>query len=215
MQSLVSGMEWVDAASTELLETIRLRSTTIVFREGDRIYMALEPPGGLFHVTMGRLDLRYPDPELEHDLGHCFGPGWWVGDIAAISGHARRFDLYAGRDSQTMYLTRSDLLRICEDFPEMWRSLAMMASENMRVAVDTVASLRIKDPTSRVAACLGRLSHSGPGWINLIPISQIELAEICNISRRRVVSALKELDRRGWTTRHRMRIEIDPKKMTL
>lgn len=212
-KSLVRGMAWADEASTEMMKLLQVLATTLDVRQGERLYNAEDPPGGLYHLKTGRLDLHMPDPALSHDLVHCFGPGWWVGDLAAISGQARRFDLIAGRDSRVLQISRAHLLRVCTEFPEMWRCLSIMASENMRLAVDTVASLRIDNPTLRVASCLVRLNQSGPGWSNVIPIGQSELAQLCNISRRRVVSALKELDLLGGTTRHRMRIKVTPEKM--
>jgi CRP-like cAMP-binding protein len=206
-------MQWVDEASEELMREIRSRSDRITVEQGNRIYSADDPAGGLYHVQQGRLDMFLPDPWLQNDLGHCLGPGWWVGDMATVSGKSRRLEIIAGRDCTLLRLSRAQIAQLCERFPEMWQRLAQMTAENMRLTIDTLASLRIEDPTDRVAACLLRLGCSGPGWNNTIPISQVELAQICNLSRRRVVGALSELDKRGATSRKRLAVRIQPDKL--
>jgi CRP/FNR family cyclic AMP-dependent transcriptional regulator len=212
-KSILPGMLWVEEASADLIIEIRSRSDQITVEQGNRIFSAGDPAGGLFHVQQGRLDLFLPDPGLQNDLGHCVGPGWWLGDIAAVSGRARRFDIIAGRDCKLLRLPRAQIVSLCERFPEMWQRLAQMTAENMLLAIDALALLRTEDPTQRVAACLLRLGSSGPGWRNTIPISQVELAQVCNLSRRRVVAALGELDKRGATSRKRLTISICPDKL--
>lgn len=210
---LVPGMAWAEEAPRDLLSAILARADMVEAKQGFGLYNADDPEGGLFHVLSGRLDVLLPEEGLAHPLGHCLGPGWWAGDISAISGQPRRIALFAGRDSNVLRLTRSELARLCDEFPQMWQILAKMAAENMDIAIGASASLRIEDPTWRVAACLLRLTRTGPGWNNALPISQSELASIANISRRRVIDALSELDRRGATSRSRLLIRIDPVRL--
>lgn len=206
-------MAWAEEASKDILSAILARADLVEAKRGITLYNADDPGGGLFHILSGRLDLLLPDGGLTHSLGHCMGPGWWVGDLSAISGQPRRLDLFAGRDSRVLRLPRSELARLCKEIPEMWQLLARMAAENMRVAIGVLASLRIEDPTGRVAACLLLMSRTGPGWHNALPISQSELASIANISRRRVVDALSELDRCGATSRSRLLVRVDPESL--
>ena len=197
----IDRMGWLrDAAPTFRAELLR-RCERLSFQRGDMIYREQDPAGGLVAVISGRVDLLWPRHGDGRSLFHVYGPGWWLGELSALSGQMRRFDMRAGRDTRILRLGRTRLMQLGEERPETWRHVAHMANTNLRIAIDRVEFHRLKDPTTRVATCLMLLTTTGVGWSGRLPLSQTELASIADLSRRCVSGALMALERKGLVER--------------
>lgn len=194
---LLDGMGWLARASPELRSEIARRCDLIAAQEMRSLYRAGDPASGIFGVVFGRLDVHLPHWGGERSLVHVLGPGWWIGDMAAISGEPRRLDVSMQGDTRLMRLSRAEIGRICDRFPEMQRCLLAMMAANMRTLIEVVESLGFSDPTSRVGECLFRLDRTGPGWQGRIPVTQGELAAMARLSRRRTNAALNTLETSG------------------
>jgi CRP-like cAMP-binding protein len=205
---LPDGMGWLAQASPELRSEIARRCDLIVAQEVRSLYWAGDPASGIFGVVSGRLDVHLPHWGGGRSLVHVLGPGWWVGDMAAISGELRRLDVTMHGDTRLMRLSRAEIGRICDRFPEMQKCLLAMMAANMRTLIEVVESLGFSDPTSRVGACLSRLDRTGSGWQGRLPVTQGELAVIARLSRRRTNAALNALEASGALRLRYREIEI-------
>lgn len=195
--ALPDPMGWLTSLSVDLRTDILRRCSEINKRQGEAVYRADDLAGGIFTLVSGRLDFHWAHMLGGETLAYAVGPGWWVGDMAAISGQPRRVDLVAGRDSKVLHLTRSTIKEISTSSPEFQASLFHMVTQTWRTTVSILEMLSIEDPTIRTAACLRCLESSGRGWNGSLPLSQSELATICRMSRRRINGALNELGRKG------------------
>jgi CRP-like cAMP-binding protein len=194
---MLDAMGWLADASPNMRAEIARRCDQITVREGRMLYRAGDPAGGIFCITTGRLELHLHRWGSEHSLAHICGPGWWVGDLAAISGGPRRFDASVQRDTRLLRLSRAEISRICDLYPEMHNHLLIMTTLNMRLMIDAAEALGFPDPLRRVAACLTRIDRSSPGWNGRLVMTQGELANIANLSRRRTNAALQDLEAAG------------------
>jgi CRP-like cAMP-binding protein len=195
--AMLNAMGWLAEASPELKNEIARRCDHIKVRDARTLYRVGDPAGGMFCITAGRLEMHLHRWGDDHSLAHVCGPGWWIGDLAAISGGPRRFDVTVQRDTELLRLSRAEIARICDLYPEMHRHLLVMTTLNMRLLIDATEALGFSDPMRRVAATLARISSSSPGWAGRIVITQAELASISKMSRRRTNAALQELEATG------------------
>lgn len=195
--ALPDGIGWLAQASAELQAALAKRCDRIALREGRMLFRAGDPGGGLYGVVAGRLDMHLPRWGAERSLAQVVGPGWWVGDLAAVTGEPRRFEVHARPNTTLLRLSRAEIARLTGAFPEMPLCLLAMLSANMRHLVDAAESLGFADPTRRIAACLLRVDGTGPGWAGLLPLTQADLAVIANLSRRRTNCALSALESAG------------------
>lgn len=199
--SLPDPMGWLDAFTPTARAELYRQCSEFTLRPGQTIYRTADPPGGIFTVLDGRIDLHWAHLSSDSTLFFATGPGWWVGDLAAMSGNARRFDLVAGRESKVLRLNRATLLDLVEQSPDLWPGIVRMLTATMSGAVDIMQFLSVDDPTSRIASCLFALNVTGQGWNGTLPLSQAELASIARISRRRTNAALAELEAAGTIER--------------
>lgn len=212
--ALPDPMGWLASLPTDLRTDILRRCAEINKRQGEVVYRADDLAGGIFTLASGRLDYHWAHMLGGETLVYAVGPGWWVGDLAAISGQPRRMDLVAGRDSKVLHLTRASIQELSASQPGFQSSLSHLIAQTLRAAVSVLEFLSIEDPTIRTAACLRCLERTGAGWNGSLPLSQGELATICKISRRRMNAALNELSRNKLIKQGYGKIEIlDPAKL--
>jgi CRP-like cAMP-binding protein len=200
-EMLPDPMGWLDAVGPELRADLLRQCSKFTFSQGQTIYRTEDPPGGIFTVLDGRIDLHWAGSSPESSLLYATGPGWWVGDLAAMSGNPRRADLIAGRESTVLRLNRATLLELIDQSSDVWSGIVRMLTATLSGAVDIMQFLSIDDPTSRTAACLYALNVTGRGWNGTLPLSQAEIASIARISRRRTNGALAELEAAGTIKR--------------
>lgn len=194
---MLDKMGWLDGSSPDLCREIARRVDRIALREGRTIYRFDDPAGGLYCIVEGRLDLHLPRWGSEHSLAHVFGPGWWIGEMAAISGRPRRFDAFAQRDSLILRLSKAEIDRICDLFPQMYLHLLRMTTINMHLILDAAEAFGFANPSRRVAASLLRLDFSGQAWNGQLAVTQGEIAQIAKLSRRSTNSVLQALSSTG------------------
>ena len=192
--SIPDPMGWLGLLAPDARRRVLDQCDELSFEQGETLYLADDPPGGLFASLSGRLDLHwthFPDNET---LWYVVGPGWWIGDLAAISGQRRRTDLVAGQKSIVLRLTLARIRQFQQLESTFLPSMLTMSMATNRAAINIVEFLSIPNITSRVAACLTSLSYTGSGWNGHIPVTQGELADIVKTSRGSVLSALHQLE---------------------
>ena len=205
---LPDPMGWLarlnESTRIEVLQSCDL----ISLKAGEAVYHAEDPPGGVFTILSGRLDAHWPNLAAGRTLVHAVGPGWWIGDLSVVSGMPRRVELSAGLDSELLRLSRAQLFRIAETVPEIHFALLTMMAATVRLCTDIIESRSFDDQRKRVASSLLRLNLSGASWNGHIPITQIELASICMISRGGVINALQQLEEKNLAKNAYGRIDI-------
>ena len=199
---------WLDGASSDLLDAIRSRADQVSYPSDYAHIRIGDSAGGIVAIISGRMDYYLTDVREGRELCHVFGPGWWLGGLAAISGEDRIFEHRTGLPTELLRLSKIELERICEEFPDAWQRMAFMAAASMRIAISVAVQYRLPNPTMRIASTLNRLHTTGPGWGGRLPISQAELASIADMSRRRVITALETLERTGAIKREYGAVQI-------
>ncbi|MEE4237028.1 MAG: Crp/Fnr family transcriptional regulator [Anderseniella sp.] len=212
--ALPDPMGWLTSLPADLRTEVLRRSSEITKRQGEVVYRADDLAGGIFTLVSGRLDFHWTHLLGGETLFYAVGPGWWVGDLAAISGQPRRLDLVAGRDSKVLHLSRATIRELSASRPDFPPSLFGMISQTLRAAISVLEFMSIEDPTIRTAACLRSLNRTGSGWNGSLPFSQNELAVICKISRRRMNAAVNDLNRNNIIDSGYGKINIpDPRRI--
>jgi CRP-like cAMP-binding protein len=133
-------------------------------------------------VICGRIELHIPGLRDGQTLCHIGGAGYWFGDLAALSGTRRRFDVLARSDCQLMRLPRAELQRTLAADPAAWRYVALLANGNLDLAVRVVEALKQQDPASRIGLCLQNLVPVGAEPPTRVEATRADLAAIAGVS---------------------------------
>jgi CRP-like cAMP-binding protein len=184
----------------------------LVLRRGDPVFVAGDPPGGLYGILAGGIGVEVGTQRLMPRLGHIHRAGAWFGTKPVLAGGARKMGFHAVEDSTLLYLPLPRLQALLDSDAEARLRLGDLANEGMMLASEAARELLIADATRRIVAVMLRVTAAADGVPPDDPrgflVTQNQLAEMANASRHSVWRALRELAARGWIAKryHHVRL---------
>jgi CRP/FNR family transcriptional regulator, cyclic AMP receptor protein len=192
-----------------VLERCRLQG----FKAGQNIFMAGDPPGGMYGLVSGGLAISIAPGERGPYFAHLARPGTWFGESSAITQKPRRIGLAATRDSQLFHLPLPKINEIVATDPSAWRLFALVTSGHIDMAIGACDDLMIRDHVQRFVAILLRLGgcrYASPGDTSHaeIDLRQDEIATLANVARTTAGAILRTLEKAGHIEQAYRRIRI-------
>jgi len=179
---LLASQGWFAQRSPETRARLggiaRLRS----FAKNDRVYLAGDPPNGVFGLISGSLNISIPRSDGEDYTLHRAGTGFWVGDLALFSQGSRLVSVRAAEPTSMVQLPAQGLRQLAEKDPRLYADFYALTYENFRTAFQIISNLAISSTDKRLADRLlleVEARGDGDGWIS---ISQTELASLTAVS---------------------------------
>lgn len=161
----------------------------------------------MFGIVSGvvALHCRFTHPDAV--LLQLLWPGEWFGTMPTLVEHGgRRFKAIARTDVELLRVPGDDLRALLQRRPAWVAEIAKDAVRWLDLATQGLVDLMLSDASARCAAVLLRLA--GQRWASMtyadrateIPVSQVEVAMLCNVSRKTLSRVLKEFARRRLVT---------------
>ena len=169
---------------------------------------------GIYGVVSGQVAVTSAMNSAEAPVGLLFNPGGW-GGYAPLIRPVRLANSRATTATMILHVSIAEVRRMLADRPDWWQPVATLTFEAGLVYARIAVDLLLNRTDRRLAAILLHQSgcrHAGqPADLHL---SQIEIAEMINLSRyptRRLLAAFEE---RGWLAQSYRRIKIlDPAQL--
>lgn len=160
--------------------------------------------GGLYGLIDGWLDVFISPGAMEPTLVHVGTTGWWFGDSALLTQTPKRGAHVARTPCRIAHLPAEAAERMAREGLDIWRSIAFISVGVIDHAFAVLAANRSHQPVERSKLTLRILLGAGlpfgagaPIDPPVLPISQVEFAEIANLSRNAAGDALRELAQIG------------------
>lgn len=196
-----------------MLEGLPTARTRRAYRAGQALFREGDPPGPVFVLAEGRVDVEVLTPSGRPVLLAVKRPGDLVGELAAILGTDRSATATA-REPVAVDVVAPDAFReALAQRPELMASvLAQLAHDVRAVGAEHVRRSE-GSVTQRVAAGLLSLAarsveHEGASDVTTIRIGHDDLAAWIGASREAVSRSLGDLRRLGALSTGRCRIAI-------
>jgi CRP/FNR family transcriptional regulator, cyclic AMP receptor protein len=178
------------------------------FAKGDRIYLAGDPPNGMFGLVSGSLNISIPRADGEDYMVHRAGAGFWLGDLALFSQGPRLVSVHAAETTLMVQLPVRELTRLVEENPQLYADFYALTYANFRTAFEIISNLAMPSTEKRVADRLmfevETRGDSG-GWI---PLSQAELAAMTAVSLPTLKRILRRFAEAGFIGHGYARIQV-------
>jgi CRP-like cAMP-binding protein len=174
------------------------------FKAGDTIYLAGDPPGGIYGICDGALGMTSALGSAMSPVAHVGQPGAWTGVGPLLTGQPRRATMQAMTPLLLAHVPLRPLQQLLHENPRWWLHIA----QGLLIEFDTVTvvanDLLIRSPTRRCAATLLRVANcrrqDPPSNRPVVaPISQATLAEMINLSRSAINPILSQFSCQGLT----------------
>lgn len=191
-----------EAFATAVLQQGHLRR----FANGARVFSVGDPAGGAYAIVSGVVAISIAPGATGPHLVHYGSPGWWFGEGGFLTGRPRMLGVDAIGDCQLFHLPLEAMERLAARDPANIRRFGQIAMVNIGLALTVIDGLLEPDPARRIAASLCRCLGAAPS--GSVRISQAELGQISNVSRKVVNRVLREFGQRGWLSVGYGRIEV-------
>jgi CRP/FNR family transcriptional regulator, cyclic AMP receptor protein len=171
------------------------------FKAGETIYLAGDPPGGIYGICNGALGMTSALGSALSPVAHLGQPGSWTGLGPLLTGQPRRATIQAITPVLLGYVPLQPLQAMLNEHPQWWLHIA----QELLMEFDTVSmianDLLLRSASSRCAAALLRVANCrrkdpSAGTVVTAPITQSMLAEMTNLSRSRIIPILSEFNQR-------------------
>ena len=198
----------------DLIREMRL----IKFAADQYLWRANDGPGGIYCAVSGIVQALAFSQARGETLAHLVSPGVWFGTGPALLGTKRSLSFRASGPVELLHISLADLNRITHLGLDHMRALATLTELGNREIIAVVDTLLISNPPQRIAATLIRVAYGAvgpkPGETVSIRLTQSELGEMANTSRKLTGRTLKEMARRGWISIGYRNVRvIDPERI--
>lgn len=170
----------------------------MVYRRGDSL-------GGIYGLVSGVVTINTAPKTDTPRLVHLGEPGTWTGEGCFLSRHPRRLDLQARSQVCLMHLPLDAMDTMAQSDPAAIRNFAQILMATVEVLVRIVHDLQISSVDRRIASVLHRMAWAGD---QPIPLSQSEVGDMANASRKQINAVLGKFAAMGWIERSYRSISI-------
>jgi CRP-like cAMP-binding protein len=212
-RKIVSDNGWLSQTPLSFQSAVLDRCRLQSFKRGQSIYMAGDPPGGMFGLVSGGVGISIVPGERGPYFAHLGRPGTWFGEAAAILRQPRRVGLTATRNARMLYLPIEKIDEIVARDSNAWRLFSLVTINHLEMAIGACDDLMLRDHVKRCIATVLRLG----GCRNASPVSgapieidarQDEIATLANVARATAGLVLRELETKGLIENAYRRIRI-------
>jgi CRP/FNR family cyclic AMP-dependent transcriptional regulator len=205
---LLRRVTWLAQTPPKFQDQLLTRADLLRLKKGDLLYDVGDDATGLFGVAEGHVEVHAPRAGVDATLSFVGGPGFWFGDIAALTGQPRRVGIVARTDCRLLRVPRAQIVRLTEADPEVWRSFSLLLARNYAKAMGIIHALKQSDPARRVAAMLVVVVEDNAPGVTTAPASQWDIGELAHLGRSKVNASLKALESRGLIQRRYRSIDV-------
>jgi CRP/FNR family cyclic AMP-dependent transcriptional regulator len=211
---VLAARGWFSQRSAETRARLGAIAKLRSFAKNDRVYLAGDPPNGMFGLISGSLNISIPRADGEDYTLHRASEGFWVGDLALFSQGPRLVSIHAAEPTLMVQLPAHDLKRLVKEDPQFYADFYALTYENFRTAFQIMSNLAISPMDKRLADRLlleVEARGDADGWISL---SQTELASLTAISLPTLKRVIRRFALAGFIDHRYARIRVvDPEAL--
>jgi CRP-like cAMP-binding protein len=157
MKKLKSVSLFKDLSDAEFKE-LEPYLVTSAFRKKETIFSEGEPPEWFYLVLSGKVKIT----KLSHDgkeiILEVISPTDIFGGVAVIKGFPYPANAVAMEDSEVLKISRKNLMRLVDRFPNLMYCMAMQMGDRMKSSYDSLKNIALERVEARIAALLLKLA---------------------------------------------------------
>jgi CRP/FNR family cyclic AMP-dependent transcriptional regulator len=153
-QTIWSMVPVVAALPSRVQQAMARHSVRRTYREQETIFLEGDPVAGWFLVESGVVKIsRFSKDGREHII-HFLRDGATFNDVAVLDGGPNPVTAIAQADAILHVISRRDLQRLAQEFPELGWALAGSIARRARFLVNQVQDLSMRNVRGRLACLL-------------------------------------------------------------
>lgn len=135
---------------------VRLNEIAVMqtFARGDLLFEAGVEATGFYAPVEGRVKIYRLSPSGKEQILHIFGPGEAFGEVPVFQGSTFPAHGQALDDLTVLFFRRSAFREMLRNDPDMAMAMLALLSQRLRILVNKIDDLSLKEAPSRVASHL-------------------------------------------------------------
>ena len=205
---ILGARGWFAERSAETRARLSKIARLCRFEKDDSVYLAGDPPNGVFGLISGSLDISIPRADGEEYTVHRASTGFWVGDLALFSQGGRLVSVCTAEPTLMVQFPALALKRLVDKDARLYADFYALTYENFRTAFQIISNLAIAGTVKRLAdRLLLEVERRGDadGWIS---VSQAELASLTAVSLPTLKRVLRRFADAGHIDHGYARIQV-------
>jgi CRP-like cAMP-binding protein len=175
------------------------------YNKGEVIFHQGDVGTALFIVRMGEVAIRLSSSEGKEVILALLGRGDAFGELALLDGEPRSTDAVSRDESDLLRLNQEDFRRFLSERPQVAMALLAVLSRMVRRVTQLVHDSAFLDARARLARVLLDLARTqgqpaAEGGIVIPRLTQVELANLCGVTRESANKWLSFYKREGLLT---------------
>jgi len=130
------------------------------YDKGEVLFEADVPAHGFFAPVSGRVKIYRTSPSGKEHILHVFGPGEAFGEVPVFEGRTFPAHAQALEACQALFFPRRDFENLIRKDPDIAMKMMAMLSQKLRLLVNKIDDLSLKETPARVASYLLLLRSS-------------------------------------------------------
>ncbi|WP_425045088.1 Crp/Fnr family transcriptional regulator [Primorskyibacter sp. S87] len=199
---------WFSRINKKMQAALEAESRLVHARCGEQIFHVGDPGAGLFGIVEGSILLSFPREDGVLVPFSPFGTGYWLGDLAALSGKPGMVSIDVRADVTAVNVPAQRVRRLVKKNPEFYKSFYELNRQNLKVALRLLLALTGESAEQRIALRLRVMADYSvrtDGWVD---ITNQEMAAQTGLSVPTVQRAVSRLVKCGFLERGYSRIRI-------
>jgi len=160
MLAAVKTIAFFDGLPDEQFAKLAKIAVTKTFKKGENIFLADVPANGFYSTYEGRVKVFRTSPAGKEQILHVFGPGQAVGEVPVFQGGTFPAQCEALDNCTVLFFPRDKFVRMIREDPDMAMKMMALLSKRLRILVNKIEDLSLKETPSRVASYLLLLASS-------------------------------------------------------
>lgn len=151
----ISLFEGLPDAKLERLGNIAVNKT---YGKGTVIFESDTPANGFYATLKGRVKIFRTSPSGKEQILHIFGPGESFAEVPVFEGGTFPVHAQTLEKSELLFIPRQEFARMIGQDPDLAMEMMAQLSSRLRILVNKIEELSLKEAPSRVASYLLLLS---------------------------------------------------------
>lgn len=198
-EALLRGSGWLADIAEPLQGKLIAQGRWIERAAGEPLAMAGEEVGGLTGIAIGTVFSRAGNAPPDVSMTDLHFAPVWMASRALVPGEARMLSVVAQTEVKALRIPQFALFQLMGEHPELTAHLFRNFANLFARMTIVIGNAHLRDGRERCIAVLLRIVDDryqghAPDWI---PIGQMDLAGMANVSRQKVGDVLRELEALG------------------
>lgn len=175
---------------------------SVSFKKRDVIFSEGDPSEWFYLVVEGKVKITKLSQEGKEIILEIIPPLDFFGGLAVLRGFPYPANAIAMEDTKLLRISRSNILRVLDRFPNLMYCMALQLGERMKGSHETLKNIALERVESRIASLLLKLadkagSKTGDGIVIDIKLTKQDIAEMVGTTVEtsiRTMSKLKKMN---------------------